>query len=161
MKKVLLFLFVVGVAAAWFWFKPAAAESTEETKQPVARIKTAVLKKQMIAQTIQAFGVVAAAPSGDQVIIAPSDCLIGKILVTPGTRVAAGDVLLEVVPTPDAKLQLDSARSAFALAHQTLQAMQEHYDLKLANRPRTSPSARSRSDLGRLAQRNQRRWPTA
>ena len=134
MKKSLSFLPVIGAVTFLFCFKAVAAEPAEETKQPVARVKTAVLKKQMIAQTIQAFGVVAAAPSGDQMIVAAADCLIGKILVAPGARVTAGETLFEINPTPDAKLQLDSARSAYALAHQTLQATQERYDLKLANR---------------------------
>lgn len=134
MKKFLPFLPAIGAVAVSFWFEAVAAEPAEETKPPVARVQTAVLKRQMISQMIQAFGVVAAAPSGDQVIVAASDCLIGKILVAPGMRVAAGETLFEINPTPDAKLQLDSARSAFALAHQALQATQERYDLKLANR---------------------------
>lgn len=135
MKKVLLFLLVVGaVGATWFWFRKTSVESVEETTQPVARVEIAKLKRQVIAQTLDAFGVVAAAPSGDQVIVAAFDCLISKILVVPGMRVAAGDVLLEITPTPDAKLQLDAARSALTLAQNTLTATQERFDLKLANR---------------------------
>lgn len=67
-------------------------------------------------------------------IVAAFDSLISKIIAVPGMRVAAGDVLLEIMPTPDAKLQLDAARSALALAQKTLTATQERYDLKLANR---------------------------
>lgn len=135
MKKVLIFLLVAGaIGATWFWFLKTSAEPVEETMQPVARVETAVLKRQVIVQTLDAFGVVAAAPSGDQVIVAAFDCLISKIVAVPGMRVAAGDVLLEIMPTPDAKLQLDAARSALALAQNTLTATQERFDLKLANR---------------------------
>ncbi len=135
MKKILLFLLVVGaLAAAWFWFRPQTTEPAEAISLPVSRVETAVLKKQMIAQSLDAFGVVAASPSGDQVIGAAADCLITKILVAPGTRVAAGDVLLEFNPTPDAKLQRDAARNARTLAQEFLTATQERYDLKLANR---------------------------
>lgn len=134
MKKVLIFLLIAGVlAAAWFWFKQPSADTAAETKQPAAQVETTLLKTQTIAQTLDAFGVVTAAPSGDQVIVAAFDCLVGKVVVVPGTRVAAGDELLEITPTPDAKLQFDAARSMLVLATKTLVATQERYDLKLAN----------------------------
>jgi RND family efflux transporter MFP subunit len=134
MRKALMFLLVLGVlAAAVFIFRKSATEANDEAKQPVARIETLVLKRQAIAQTLGAFGIVAAAPSSDQTIVAAFDCLVRRIIAVPGARVAAGDVLLEIAPTPDAKLQYDAARGALALASKLLAATQERYDLKLAN----------------------------
>ena len=134
MKKILIFLLVAGaLVAAWFLFRKSSATPDEETKTPsVARVETTLLRNQEIAQTVTAFGVVAPSPSGDLVITAPFDCLIRKVHVVPGARVAAGDVLLEISPTPDAQLQLDAARSALSLAGKALAAAQERYDLKLA-----------------------------
>jgi RND family efflux transporter MFP subunit len=63
---------------------------------------------------------------------APYDCVIRQIFVGVGTPVAAGDTLMEIEPTNDAKLALDSARGALALATKALAATQERYDLKLA-----------------------------
>ncbi len=133
MKKVLIFLLIAaGLAGAWFFFKSPAA-AAEEGAKPAAKVETAVLADQAIAQTIEVFGVVAGAPSGDHVISTPYDVVVRAVHVSVGTPVAAGDVLLEVDPSPDAKLAADSARSVLALATRALAATQERYDLKLAN----------------------------
>jgi len=58
--------------------------------------------------------------------------VVRRIHVTAGATVAAGDVLLEIEPSPDAQLAADSARSLSALATKALAATQERYDLKLA-----------------------------
>jgi len=137
MKKVLLILFiVVGLIAAGFWFKARqTAAAGEEEVKPAAKVETTPLADETIARTIEVFGVIVAAPSGEQVITAPYDCLVRRIHVSTGSTVAAGDILLEVDPSPDAKLAADSARSLLALANGTLAATQQRYDLKLATGP--------------------------
>src|SRR5258708_8161404 len=133
MKKVLIDpLIGAALAGAWFFFKSHAA-AAEESAKPAAKVETTALADQPIAQTIEVFGVVSAAPSGEQVISTPYDIVVRKVHVSVGTTVAAGDVLLEVDPSPDAKLAADSARSVLALATRALAAVQERYDLKLAN----------------------------
>ncbi len=133
MKKVLIVLLIAAaLAGAWFFFKSHAA-AAEESAKPAAKVETTALADQPIAQTIEVFGVVSAAPSGEQVISTPYDIVVRKVHVSVGTTVAAGDVLLEVDPSPDAKLTADSARSVLALATRALAATQERYDLKLAN----------------------------
>ncbi len=134
MKKFLLVvLLLVIVTAGWFYLNFRAAAATEETtEKPSAKVETASLKLEPIAQTIEVFGVVASTPSGDRVIAAPYDSLVRHIHVGVGTTVAAGDLLLEVEPIADAKLALDSARSVLALAAKSLAATQERYDLTLA-----------------------------
>jgi RND family efflux transporter MFP subunit len=137
MKKVLLFLLCVGLlAAGWFLFKqsPGSADAQEEAK-PVARVTLAVLTRKPLAETLEVFGVVAAAPSGEQVVSATFDSIVRKIDVAAGMRVAAGEVLMEVDPNSEAQLQLDATRSALALATKTLASVQERYDLKLATSP--------------------------
>lgn len=134
MKKILIFLLVAAVlVAGWFIFRPRAAVADEAAAKPAAKVETAALADQPIAQTIEVFGVVAAAPSGDHVISTPYDVVVRKVVVSAGTLVAAGDVLLEVGPSPDAQLASDSANSVLALATKALAAVQERYDLKLAN----------------------------
>lgn len=122
------------VLLGWYFLKPHGTAAGEEGAKPAAKVETVALADQAIAQTIEVFGVVAAAPSGEQVLAAPYDLLVRKINVSAGSTVAAGDVLLEVEPSPDAKLAADSARSLSALATKALAAVQERYDLKLANR---------------------------
>jgi RND family efflux transporter MFP subunit len=133
MKKVLVFLVVlVVVALGWFFLgrRPGAAE--ESATRPAASVETVPLASQAIARTIEAFGTVVAAPSGDSLVSAPYDCVVRKVNVSVGSAVAPGDVLLEVDPSPEAKLAGDSARSLLALATKALAATQQRYDLRLA-----------------------------
>jgi RND family efflux transporter MFP subunit len=153
MKKSLIFLLVlVGVALGWYLLKHRAAAAEEESAKPAAKIETAALADQPIAQTIEVFGTVTAAPSGDRVTALPYDGVVRIIHVGVGSRVAAGDVLLEVDPSPDAKLLADSAHSVLALATKALAATQERYDLKLATSPellaaqQTAEDARLKAD---------------
>lgn len=135
MKKVLIFLFIAaGLAAGWFWFKHhASAPAEEEAGSPAASVETAELKKQSISETLDVFGVIAASSSGEQTITATYDSMIRKVLAPVGSRVAAGEALLEIEPSPDAKLLLESARTTADLAGKALAAAQQRYDLKLAN----------------------------
>jgi RND family efflux transporter MFP subunit len=134
MKKALIFLLVAAVlVAAGFWFKSRHAAAEEEAAKPAAKVETAALADQPIAQTIEVFGSIVASPAGDHVIAAPYDCVVRKVNVSVGATVAAGDVLLEVDPSPDAKLAADSVHSLQVLADSALTAVQQRYDLKLAN----------------------------
>lgn len=148
MKKVLLFLLCAGLlAAGWFFFKksPGSADAQDEAK-PVARVTLAVLTQKPLAETLEVFGVVAAAPSGDRVVSATFDSIVRKINVAPGTRVAAGEVLMEVGPNPETQLQVDAARSSLALAIKTLASVQERYDLKLATNPELFAARQAEQD---------------
>jgi membrane fusion protein (multidrug efflux system) len=134
MKKILLLLLaLIVVGGAWYYLKQRGAPAAEEAKEkPAAKVETTALKEQPIAQTIEVFGLVAAAPSAERVFAAPYDCVIRKISVSAGSAVGAGDVLMELDPSPDAKLAFDSSRSLLGLATKALAATQERYDLKLA-----------------------------
>lgn len=136
MKKLLIVLSVVAVGSgAWFWLKhraaPAAADA-DPAPSPAAEIAVAPLRREEIARTLDAFGVVEAAPSSDVSMSAPFDCLVKAVAVGRGARVAVGDLLLQIEPSPDAGLALQSAQTALAAAVKTLEATQERYDLKLA-----------------------------
>jgi membrane fusion protein (multidrug efflux system) len=90
------------------------------------------LRSQSLAQTIEAFGVVESAPASERTTPATYECVVKAIHAVPGSHVAAGEVVMEIAPSPDGKLQLESARTAASLAAQSLAAAQERYDLKLA-----------------------------
>jgi membrane fusion protein, multidrug efflux system len=133
MKKLLFAVAILALlGGGWYWLRYRGAAGAEETVMPAARVETTPLKQQDIVRTLAAFGVVGAAPSGERVMAAPFDCVIRQIFVGVGTPVAAGDPLMEIEPTNDAKLALDSARGVLALATRALAATQERYDLKLA-----------------------------
>jgi RND family efflux transporter MFP subunit len=120
------------VAVLFFLFSRRATPQAEAEVKPAARVETAPLRSQPIARTIEAFGVVESAPASERTTPATYESVVTAIHASPGSRVAAGEVIMEIAPSPDARLQLESARTAAALATQGLTAMQERYDLKLA-----------------------------
>ncbi len=131
MKKFLLIVLLLAVVVTgWYVINRHPAAAAETPEKPAAKVETALLKSEPIAQTIEVFGVVA--PVVERVLAAPYDLVIHKRVVGVGTKVAAGDLLLEVEPTLDAKLALDAARSLAVLANKSLAATQERFDLKLA-----------------------------
>jgi len=123
---------VIVVAGGLFWYLYHSAGEAESEAKPTARVTLVPLQSGPIAQTLEAYGVVEPAPGTDQVIPAPYDCLVREVRVTAGTPVAVGDVLLEISPSPDSQLLLDTARSALVVAEKALSAVQERFDLKLA-----------------------------
>ena len=134
MKKILLSLLVVAVlVGGWFWWKHRSAAATEEkAEKPAAKVEVVPLKRQEISQTLGAFGVVASAPSGDQTVAATYESVVRSVTASAGASVNVGDVLLEIDPSPESKLALESGRSASALATKSLAAVQQRYELKLA-----------------------------
>lgn len=123
---------VVVVLSGLLWYLHRPTGDEEGEVKPTARVALAPLQVGPIAQTLEAYGVIESAPGSERVIPAPYDCLVRNVHVTPGAPVDAGDALLEISPSPDAQLLLETARSAQLVAQQALSATQERYDLKLA-----------------------------
>ena len=113
------------VAVLFFLFSRRATPEAEAEVKPAARVETAPLRSQPIAQTIEAFGVVESAPTSERTTPATYESVVVAIHASPGSRVAAGEVIMEIAPSPDARLQLESARTAATLATQGLTALQE------------------------------------
>jgi membrane fusion protein (multidrug efflux system) len=133
MKKILLSLLVVAVVVGgWFLWKRRGAAEEEKAEKPAAKVEVVPLKRQVIAQTLEAFGIVAAAPSGEQTVSATYESVVRAVTASAGASVNVGDVLVEIDPSPETKLAFGSARSAIALATKALAATQQRYELKLA-----------------------------
>ena len=132
MKKAFPILLLAAIAAgAWFWLRPHFSGVAEEAK-PVAQVQVAPLRIQKIVESLTAFGAVVPAPSGARTVALAYDAIIKSVAVSPGATVAAGDVIMEVDATPDAKLAVKSARGLARLADQGLAATRQRYELKLA-----------------------------
>lgn len=132
-KRIVIAVVSAAVVAVLFvLFSRRATPEAEAEVKPAARVETAPLRSQPIARTIEAFGVVESAPASERTTPATYESVVTAIHASPGSRVAAGEVIMQIAPSPDARLQLESARTAAALATQGLTAMQERYDLKLA-----------------------------
>jgi membrane fusion protein, multidrug efflux system len=117
-----------------FVYLHKGSNSDEEAPSaaPTARVQTVPLERQPIAQTVEAFGIVEPASSFEHTTPASYECIVVAIHAPVGSRVAVGDVIMEIAPSPDGRLQLASARTALKLAAQGLASAQERYDLKLA-----------------------------
>jgi RND family efflux transporter MFP subunit len=137
MKKfvVIVLLIVLGLAL-WFWWTHRNP-SAEAPSEPAATttVEVAPLAEQEIAETLEAFGVIVAAPSSEQVSVAAFDGIVRHVAVAPGARVAAGDVLVELSPSPDAQLALSSARSTAVMADKIRADTERRFELNLATRP--------------------------
>jgi membrane fusion protein (multidrug efflux system) len=133
MKKILFVIIIVVVLAVGVWWlrKPSAAPEADDVK-PVAQVQTATLTKEPIGRTLAAYGGVEPSAGGARTVAAAYDCIVRTVDSIVGKRVAAGDLLLTVDPTPDARLQLDSARTVSALAGRSLASVQQRFDLRLA-----------------------------
>ena len=134
MKKILYaLLLIVALGGAWYWLAHRNAGEAEESGEarPIARVDVALLRREPIARTLDAFGIVGSAPSSDVAVCAAFDCVVRAVHASVGSRVAAGDVLLEIDPSPDASLAAASAGTALTLVEKTLAATQQRYDLRL------------------------------
>lgn len=136
---------VILVAGLLWYLHRSPADDTGEVK-PTARVTVVPLEVGPIEQSLESFGVIESAPGSEQVVPAPFDCLVRNVHVTVGTPVVAGDVLLEISPSPDSQLLLEAARNALAVAKNALSAAQERFDLKLATSQELSVAQQAESD---------------
>ncbi|MGE0822399.1 MAG: efflux RND transporter periplasmic adaptor subunit [Candidatus Binatia bacterium] len=67
-----------------------------------------------------------------QAISVPFESQVRHVFVSRGQRVAAGEKLVEIDPSPDTQLQLEETRNALAVAEQNLQYVEQRFALKLA-----------------------------
>ena len=106
---------------AWLYFAHRGAAETEAEAKPTAQVETVPLQREAIAQTLEAFGVVEAAPAADRTTPATYESVVAAIHAVPGAHVNVGDVVMEIAPSPDAKLQYESARTTLKLRVEPLE----------------------------------------
>ena len=131
-------------AGLWVYLKRHSAEAVEA--KPTATVELSPLKVEPISETLEVFGVVESSPGTEQVSSAPYDCIIENVLVAAGDKVAAGDVLVQIGPSPDSRLVLEAARSALIVADKSLEATQERYDLRLATNQELAVARQAQAD---------------
>ena len=122
-------------ALAVFALAARADEDDEKSKPkepPVAIVRTVALKHGTIASEISAYGIVAAPPSASLVASAPFECRVTRLLVAEGQRVEANGAMVEVEPSPDSQLLLDTAKSALDSARIGLTNAMQRFALRLA-----------------------------
>jgi len=99
---------------------------------PSVLVETAVVKTQVVTETLTAYGVLE--PDPDQVLSLslPHAGLINRVWVRLGQRVRSGDQLLEVITAPDARMQYLQAQSTVDYAQRELERQRRLQSEQLA-----------------------------
>ncbi len=152
MKRFLLFLAAAAVAAGLWLLLGRRPDVTADEAKPVAQVQVVPLRSRPIVESLPAFGIVEPAPSGSRTVALAYDAVVTRVAVSQGATVAKGDVIMELEPTPDAKLAMASARSAGRLAEQALASAKQRFELRLAtNQDLLAAEQASQDAAARLA----------
>jgi RND family efflux transporter MFP subunit len=110
----------------------AAAPAETQAPDPTASVRVAPLELRVLTEDVHLYGLVISGPAGSQTLSVPYESQITHILVREGQEVAAGDPILEVAPSPDARLAVSQASASASSAHATLLSVQERFSSHLA-----------------------------
>ena len=110
----------------------AATPAEAPMSDPTATVRVAPLERRELTETIHLYGLVISGPAGSQTLSVPYESQITHILVREGQEVAAGDPILEISPSPDARLAVSQASASASSAHATLVSVQERFASHLA-----------------------------
>ena len=114
----------------------ARAEEDDEKKgpkvEPSAKIETALLTREKIAETITAYGTIQTLPAATKTLAAPFECRVKRVLANEGQAVEKGATLVELEPSPDSKLLLQSSINALASANLVLSNVTSRLAMRLA-----------------------------
>ena len=132
-------------AGTWYWYASmplpprqtasgTGEESQELVKAPVAMITVTPLRRHHIEETLTAYGTTEAAPGESQRLSVPYECRVGKVRVTVGQAVQDRMPLIDIEPSHETRLQLDSAREERAAAWNQLKLIRERLQLNLVTR---------------------------
>jgi membrane fusion protein (multidrug efflux system) len=132
---------VAGLLAVGYWWfhKSIQSSSNDEnvaadTELPpvvVASVKVTPINQGTVTEEITVYGTIVPAAGAVQTVSVPFESRVRRILVTEAQKVSGGDALLEIEPSPDAKLQAEQARNDYDSAKKALAYVQQRFDLKL------------------------------
>jgi len=110
----------------------ASVSKTGSSSEVEAPVKVAPIRQGAVTEEITVYGTVVPAAGAVQTVSVPFESRVRRILVSESQRVSQGDLLLEIEPSADAKLQTDLARNEFESAQKAFDFLQQRFDLKLA-----------------------------
>lgn len=89
----------------------AACSGGEEppAPDPVALVALAPAKRGSLARSVTLYGVAEAGAGGSLMLTAPAEALVARIVAPVGTPVARGDVVVQLVPAPNTRLDIAKA----------------------------------------------------
>ena len=134
-------IFAIVFLAAGYWLGHRGSGGAREADdheesgdkiEPVAIVETIPLEKSSISETAIAFGTVVAQPGEVLSVSVEYECRVVRLLIASGEQVEKGESLIEIEPSPDAKLQLIEANAEKESAEQELAQVEQRFALKLA-----------------------------
>jgi RND family efflux transporter MFP subunit len=128
---------------AWLAAGQARAAQSEE---PSVLVSTAPVVSQTLASSLKAFGTLQADPDQVLSLSLPHAGLINRIWIRLGQRVKSGDRLLEIVTSPEARMQYLQASSAVDFAERELERQQRLYEEHLATSAQLDAAKRALQD---------------
>lgn len=125
---------LLAVGGGIWWRVGHKADRDEAAKEaaPTAQVQIAPLCRGQIERTLTAYGTAAAAPGGVRSVALPFECRVVAVTANVGQGVAAGDALLQIEPSADARLALDTAQGAQEAAEKALRDVQARFQAHLA-----------------------------
>jgi len=145
MTKTHIKLSAFSVLLIWTWLAAGQLQAAENG-EPSVLVKTAPVVSQQLASTIKAFGTLQADPDQVLSLSLPHAGLINRIWIRLGQRVRSGDRLLEIVTSPEARMQYLQARSAVDFAERELERQQRLFEEHLATSAQLDAARRTLQD---------------
>ncbi len=112
--------------------KPTSQPSEPEKPAGTAAVKTTPVRSGELSQPLVAYGSVTAQPGEIAVLSVPFESRVIHLRVTAGQAVDKDAELIDVEPSPEAKLVLKEAENAVQSTGKDLAQVQQRFDLKLA-----------------------------
>jgi membrane fusion protein (multidrug efflux system) len=110
---------------------PAGGNTAVEVK-PTATVQTVKLERAPIAAMVIAYGTVVAQAGELEGISVQYESKVVRLLVSAGEQVEKGRALIEIEPSPDAKLAIRQARTAAESSRSQLEETKKRFDMRLA-----------------------------
>lgn len=141
---VLLIAVLMG-AGIWHWYTSGASSplpvnsgfegvNSVSVQGPVTMITVTPLTRQHLEETLTAYGTTEAAPGESQRFSVPYECRVRKVRVTPGQAVQDRTPLIDIEPSHETRLQLDSSRQQRTAAWNQLKLTRQRLELNLVTR---------------------------
>jgi len=138
---VILAMVIAASAGGYWWFTRGnrgigkdnpARLSRDQVEKRSALVKVDRIRGGTITTNINVYGKIVPAPGAIQNISVPYESRIRRIMVSTGQEVARGDLLLELEPSPNARLKFIQAENLYKSEKLRLKHVQRLFDLKLA-----------------------------
>ncbi len=142
---------VAAVMPLWLCSCSRQAASDEDQQSaagsaPSVLVQTVPLQQGSLPRTLTAYGVVQAAPSAQNSIVAPVAARVGQMYVRPGQAVSTGAPLVQLLPSLPTQVSYAQALSALKLATDNVQRTRQLLSQFLATNEQLADVEKAESD---------------